>query len=385
MDALNPVSGITNAQVLGPDFTFHTSPALYWEAGTFSASGSATNLLPGENTWVIPGLVDSHVHLAWTDFGESERNQRAQADRDQLIQLALAKTLAAGFTSARDAGGLETAWVEKLASGHILGPAVSPSVALITREDAQRCGTVGSAVEDALDRGAQWIKLIGTDGVTSPEGQDFEAHFTAAQFQEATRLAHQAGARVMVHAWGGQAITWALEAGVESIEHGIFLTRDQAELAAHTSATFVPTLVIYRLVLAMIEKGKLPRSFLQRVQHAVHAHPAAVRTARDAGVHIALGTDFGTMDQHGSNARELLALIDAGLTPTEALRAATSAGARLVNLNQTGTIETGAPADAVVLRYNPLNPTTFAQADAIVAVIKSGRMVSNQLQPRISN
>ena len=160
MDALNPVSGITNAQVLGPDFTFHTSPALYWETGTFSASGSATNLLPGENTWVIPGLVDSHVHLAWTDFDESERNQRARADRDQLIQLALAKTLAAGFTSARDAGGLETAWVEKLASGHILGPAVSPSVALITREDAQRCGTVGSAVEDALGRGAQWIKLI---------------------------------------------------------------------------------------------------------------------------------------------------------------------------------------------------------------------------------
>src|SRR5690606_37038221 len=104
---------------------------------------------------------------------------------------------------------------------------------------------------------------------------------------------------------GGEAIDDAIEAGAASIEHGIFLTDTQASRAAERGLTLVPTLRIYREVQQMIDRGTLPAAFRARVDEAVAAHPRAVLRARDAGLALAVGTDAGTPEQHGSGALEI--------------------------------------------------------------------------------
>jgi imidazolonepropionase-like amidohydrolase len=190
----------------------------------------------------------------------------------------------------------------------------------------------------------------------------------------------------MVHAWGGEAITRALEAGAASIEHGIFLTADQAALAAERGATLVPTLRIYLLVQQMIAAGSLPAAFAARVAEAVAAHPAAVRRARDAGVAIALGSDYSTPAQHGTNLAELAELRRAGLDADEALTAGTAAGARLLDDGGdplAGRIVPGAVADAVLLRADPADPATFTDPSSVVAVVQDGRLVSGTAAPQL--
>lgn len=384
-------TGIRGALVFRPDGTFGRMAQLTWGDGVFhlgagsrpeesmSSGGmapigsSSTDLLDGRDRWVIPGIVDAHTHLAWSDFDETDRDARTTEDTDVAIRGNLARTLAAGVTSARDAGGATDSLRRAVASGALAGPRLSLSVDLITRARADAVGGIAAAVEHAIDAGAEWIKIIGTDGVAHAASGGFEPHFSRAEFGDAVRRAESASARVMVHAWGGDAITWAIDAGASSIEHGIFLTQEQARIGASHGTTLVPTLHIYRLVADMIVAGQLPATFGPRVANAIAAHPVAVRRARDAGMPIALGTDFGTSAQHGRNLIEIAELVGAGLSVGEALAAATSAGAALLGrvpaallghasgpdatpAASTGQIIDGAIADAVVLRCDPRRP-----------------------------
>ena len=400
MNPMDSVTGIDEAHILSPEFRFHRVAHLSWADGAFTVDSSPripsprpnstpTHHLDGRALWVVPGFVDAHTHLGWTDFSEPDREARTPAERTRLIAQNMAATVAAGFTGARDAGGLGPAWFTGAESPADPTPFISGSIELLTRESVHAAGGMEAAVTQVLEQGAEWVKLIATEGVASPDGVPLESHFSREEFRTAVRIAANANARVMVHAWGGNAITWAIEAGAHSIEHGIFLTADQAQLAAQAQVTYVPTLIIYRLVLAMIDNGELPHTFRDRVAHAVDAHPEAIRIARDAGLAIAAGTDFGTTAQHGTNISELYALINAGLSTTEVLRAATTAGAALLGgptpatpttqatpSRPTGTLEPGAPANAVVLKNDPLDPATYADPESIVAVIARGHLLS---------
>lgn len=370
-------TGITNARILDANFRFRTVSHLGWTDGVFSFSTSGSSPLDGADLWVVPGFTDAHVHLAWTDFSARAREDRAPTERDSLIAQNLRATALAGFTSARDAGGLSAQWIRLANEGDLPAPSISGSISLITAAIAHKAGSVERAVENALDNGATWIKLMATEGVTSTT-DSMESHFSEAEFRRAVGVATEAGARVMVHAWGGNAISWAIDAGVGSIEHGIFLSPNQARAAAAAHVTFVPTLVIYRRLLAMIQAGQLSPHLFDSVRHVVRAHPRAVQTAMEHGTKIAVGTDFGTVEQHGSNIEELHALLETGLSPAEVLEAATVNGAQLLDGRccPSGSIEERMPADAIIFRSNPLDPATFANRHAVVAVVKTGRMFS---------
>ncbi len=383
-------AGVSGALVFQPDGTFRRVPELTWGNGVFETAvvandAGGSTLLDGRDLWIIPGIVDAHTHLAWTDFSADARAAHTNDELEQLVHAGLAATLAAGVTSARDAGGLQRDLQSAVAAGAVAGPRLSISVELITRELAAAAGGLDAAIEGALSAGAEWIKLVATDGVGGPVGSvgTIESHFSRAEFADAVRRSGDGGARVMVHAWGGDAITWAIEAGAGSIEHGIYLTDQQARLGAERGVTLVPTLHIYRLVQRMIGVGELPASLGPRLDHAVASHPVAVRRARDAGMPIALGTDFGTTAQHGHNLVEIAELLRAELSPTEAITAATAAGAALVRgssaglpTSPSGVIADGAIADAVILRRDPADPKTYTDRDAIVAVIQAGRLVA---------
>lgn len=379
---------ISGVRVLSEAGDFGAPRALHWNHSRITAAPSspASAASDGTGLWVIPGLVDTHVHAAWHAFDEADRHQIPPAAQRAATATGLARTLAAGITQVRDAGGLSADELAALPAAE--RPEVQLSVRLLDRAAADAAGSLDRAVAQVLDAGAEWVKLVATAGVASPAGAGLEPVFSAAEVQGAVARAERSGAAVMVHAWGGEAIDHAISAGAASIEHGIFLTDTQAHAAASAGLTLVPTLRIYRLVQRMIAAGALPRAFRARVDEAIGSHPIAVRRARDAGLPIAVGTDSGTPDQHGTAALEVDALREAGLNAQEALLAATRSGAKLLarvdrdrgRAQFAGTLAPGAPADAVVLTRDPREPGVLADPAAIVGVLRAGVFRGNPRQ-----
>ncbi|MGJ0202620.1 amidohydrolase family protein [Leucobacter sp. gxy201] len=385
---------IARARVLDAQGGFGAPQRLSWADGLFEAGTGADSDRQGSPLWVTPGFVDAHAHLAWHAFDEADRARLGEAETRDETAAALARNLAAGFTSVRDAGGLVPGDVRGTDCGTL--PRVQCSVRMLGRAEADAAGGLHRAVEQVLAEGAQWVKLVATASVASPAGAGLEPVFAPDEVRGAVRLATASGAGVMVHAWGGAAIDDAIEAGAASIEHGIFLTDAQARRAADRGLVLVPTLRIYRQVQQMIRQGSLPEAFRRRVDEAVAQHPRAVLRARDAGLALAVGTDSGTPEQHGSGAHEIAALIGAGLTPAEALLAATRGGAELLArvehggseagsaipgaaappAGAPGTIAPGAVADAVVFDRDPREPGVLTDPDRIVAVVLDGRTIA---------
>lgn len=392
--------GVANARVLDEHGRFGAPVDIAWRDGRFVDTAGAPGepsagagagadaaadaaMIDGSGRWLIPGLVDAHTHAAWQAFDAADRDAIPEAEAGELTRRALRAMLLRGTTSVRDAGGLRSA-VLRASEADTL-PRVQTAEVLIDREAADAAGGVERAAEAALAAGARWIKLVGTAGVASPQGSRLDPVFSLEETTAAVRLAVQAGAGVMVHAWGGAAVDHAIEAGAASIEHGMFLTAAQAARAAERGLVLVPTLRIYRRVRGMIDAGELPATFGLRVDEAVAAHPGAVRTARDAGLRIALGSDSGTPEQHRTALREFAALVEAGLTPEGALVAATRTGAELLaaaagpgSPAPSGRIAPGEIADAVLLNVDPSDPANrdaIGDPSAVDAVILGGRTI----------
>ena len=378
-------TAVHSVRALQADGDFAAPGRVSWQSGRFALGGTpAVEDLDGTGLWLIPGIVDTHLHAAWHAFDAADRAREDPAVVRAQTAEALARTLAAGITSVRDAGGLDSQTLASLPEEN--RPRVQLSVALIDRAVADAAGGVAAAAQAALDAGARWVKLVATAGVAAPAGANLEPVFEPSEVDDAVRRAERCGAGVMVHAWGGPAIDDAIDAGALSIEHGMYLTEAQAERAAERGMTLVPTLRIYRLVQRMIAEGALPAAFRPRVDEAVAEHTRAVRRARDAGLAIALGTDYGTTEQHGTNRLEFDALLAAGLSPQEALLAATRSGAALLARAALdpasapdGRIADGSVADAVLLRADPRRPGALGDPHAVAAVIRDGAIVHHTL------
>jgi len=332
-----------------------------------------------DGRWLMPGVVDCHSHITWNDFHTEDRESATESDRRAATLTALDSTLAAGVTSLRDAGGADAALRDAVNAGAIPGPRMQASIAII--DNAEQVGPEGvrRRVRDVLDAGADWIKLLATGGVMAPEGSDLESAFSGEEFRVAVHEASSAGARVMVHAWGGPAIGDAIAAGVASIEHGMFLSEKDAQLGAAAGVTLVPTLTIYAEVAEMIRSGSIPDYVAERTERIAVAHPLAVRRARDAGMPVALGSDFGTAAQHGRNLTEIAALARAGLGTEGALLAATVSGANLLGDKRRGLIESGWVFDAIVLQRDPGDVTVFEKPGTVVSVFTAGRELDDSV------
>ena len=260
INAARPSGAIAGVRVMDERGGFSPPSRVAWaggrllcgeESGSGSRSGvpdgAASGDLDGDGLWLVPGFVDAHAHVAWHDFDADARSVRTPEDTSRLTALALESIVAEGFTAVRDAGGLSAADIAALPPGP--RPDLSLSHRLIDRAAADEAGGLDAAVEAVLEEGADWVKIVATAGVAAPENAALEPHFSAAEIADAVSRAERAGAGVLVHAWGGDAIDFAIEAGVLSIEHAIYLTAEQAARAAERATVLVPTLRIYRLVL----------------------------------------------------------------------------------------------------------------------------------------
>ncbi|MAW79704.1 MAG: Xaa-Pro dipeptidase [Parvularcula sp.] len=353
-----------------------------------------------KNMFVMPGLIDGHVHIL------SENNPRARLQRVEMSEADLAiagagfaeKTLMAGFTTVRDVGAGSSdaifALRDGIARGDVPGPRLFASGATISVTGGHGDGTQGytdeiaellhskgvcdgvgecrKAVREQVRRGADHIKLTATAGVLSNTAAGLEQQFFDDELKAIMDSAHAMGRKVTAHAHGVNGINAALRAGVDSIEHGTYLDNESIRLFKRTGAYLVPTLLAGATV---VEWAEDPTSFLLPPQRAKALQVGPVmhdmaKRAHEGGVKIAFGTDTG-VSKHGENAREFALLVSAGMTPMEAIRAATVAGAdNLGKSDVLGSIAPGKYGDLVAVEGDPLSDVT--ELEDIDFVMKEG-------------
>lgn len=353
-----------------------------------------------KNMFVMPGLIDGHVHIL------SENNPRARLQRVEMSEADLAiagagfaeKTLMAGFTTVRDVGAGSSdaifALRDGIARGDVPGPRLFASGATISVTGGHGDGTQGytdeiaellhskgvcdgvgecrKAVREQVRRGADHIKLTATAGVLSNTAAGLEQQFFDDELKAIMDSAHAMGRKVTAHAHGVNGINAALRAGVDSIEHGTYLDNESIRLFKRTGAYLVPTLLAGATV---VEWAEDPDSFLLPPQRAKALQVGPVmhdmaKRAHEGGVKIAFGTDTG-VSKHGENAREFALLVSAGMTPMEAIRAATVAGAdNLGKSDVLGSIAPGKYGDLVAVEGDPLSDVT--ELEDIDFVMKEG-------------
>ena len=349
---------------------------------------------------VLPGLIDAHVHVASDTsrspgFGPPPAQHGEPPRPPGLAHYILAATaerfLRSGFTTVRDVGAyddevlaLRTAIDAQLVPGprvYTCGRIISATgpggdIFHSMYREADGPWEMRKAVREQLRRGAEFIKFMAT-GARSVVLEDPEPpQMTLEEMKAIVDEAHRMGKRVAAHAEGLEGARWALEAGADTIEHGLALHREPVllDLMAERGTVLVPTLSTFH-DLAERFANIFPVVLVEQAKRQLDEAMRTVELARRAGVTIALGYDSGPP---GSSAQELLRLIEAGLSVNEGLRAATVGSASALGREDLGRIAIGARADAVVIDGRPDDdPSVLTRPDAIRLVVGRGRVVRN--------
>lgn len=355
-------------------------------------------VIDGSRLTVLPGLIDCHDHLAFHGYELVRRwgLDEPQSTRHLRTARVASQILASGYTAVRDAGGLDAGFRLAIQQGLITGPRLVLSLAIISPtggigDRISPSGHVSSFLHDpslppsvangvegvratvrAMVRaGADVIKCATTGGASSRAGHGpRDSAFTLEEMKALVDEAHTLGRRVMCHAVGGPGLRVAIQAEVDSIEHGCYLDEDRelVPMMAERGTFFVPTLTVYEY-----HRGSPAPHVRERARALRSHHMESVSRALAAGVKVVAGTDAGGHG-HPNNALELEHLVAAGMTPMQALQAATSRAAECLGLEQEiGTIEKGKWADLVLVDGDPLRDIRVLQdARRIKQVIKGG-------------
>ena len=341
---------------------------------------------------VMPGLIDSHVHLSMQPKGLEDRLQTPYSLGVAETLVNARATLDAGVTTVRDAGGTPRGVKMALERGLFPGPRVRISVGALSqtgghgdpttmsgvrlRADAadapmaEHPWTVVDGVDEArravrqlIRAGADQIKLMTSGGVMSPGSDPGRTGFGRDEIAAIVHEARAAGRTTMSHAQASAGILNAVVSGVDSIEHGVYLTEEICHEMIARGTYLVPTLAAPLWVLRRAERdpGSVPAWAVAKGRTVVVAHKASFRMAVELGVPIAMGTDHG-VGPHGTNAEELALMVEGGLTPMQAIMASTSVAAKCCRVDYlVGTIAPGMRADLIAVAGDPLADITVLQ------------------------
>lgn len=329
---------------------------------------------------VLPGLIDSHVHLSG-DPGGDYRSEAVDPDEWGVVVGAKNARLSAlaGFTTVRDLGSAPLVGFvlrDGTAKGFIPGSRIlsaGTAISIIgghgdvsgfrpevnaaldgnnTCTGAQQCA---ARVREASKRGADVIKITATGGVLSQQGRGLGQHFTDEEMSAIVSTAHGLGLKVAAHAHGARGIEGAAKAGVDSIEHGTFADLAALKVMKANGSYMVPTLMAFTGIRERLGKNIYTPTVEAKVRETLKSVGVALKSAREMGVPIAFGTDSGVFE-HGRNAQEFAQMVElGGLTPAQAIATATTGAAKLLGLeNEVGRIAVGYSADIIAVAGDPL-------------------------------
>jgi imidazolonepropionase-like amidohydrolase len=342
---------------------------------------------------VIPGLINVHVHLA-IDANAADTFKAVCSEPPAVTAIRAAsraqRMLAAGITTARDLGGsnyIELTVRDLIRSGEIPGPWLLCAGKLITMTGGQGWpigresdgpDDVRKAVREQLKAGADVIKLMATGGLLTQGVEPGAAQLTEDELRAGILEAHKAGRRTATHAQGTEGIKAAIRAGIDTVEHGIFLDDESVAMMKERQIVLVPTLAAaYQIMQAGRARG-IPQYVMDKMEKVASAHTNSFQLAWRAGVIIAAGNDGGTpFNPHEDLVTELRLMVKAGMPSPDAIRAGTWGSACALGLEgEIGTIERGKWADLVVLDGDPL--ADIAAVGRVWCVIQHGKVVHRQ-------
>ncbi len=370
-----------------------------------SAFPGAT-VIDQRDRFVLPGLIDSHVHLGTSQAGQAgliARFTESVATTAYRAAENARVTLMAGFTTVRNLGdgdGVTLALRDATARHAITGPRIidaAESISTTTghmdgrnglndelREHTPHdnvCDDIGScreAVRLQISRGADVIKIATTGGVNSRIGAGLGAQMFEDEARALIETAHLYGKKVAVHAHGADGIALALRLGADSIEHGTIFDDETIDLFRRSGAYYVPTLSTvngYRARLAADPNAYSPE-VLPKILWRIEITGRSLQRAVPAGVRIAFGTDAG-VSLHGRNADEFVLMVANGMTPMSAIQAATVNAADLLGLSgEIGTLEPGKRADIIAVDGDPL--TDVSVLTSMDFVMRDGRVYRDE-------
>jgi len=371
----------------------------------YTNGGASDKVIDLKNKTVLPGLIDCHVHLESQQSKTSMLEQFTKTDADVAYDAAVyaKRTLLAGFTTVRDLGGsgVNISLRKAVAKGLVEGPrimtagrAISGSGGHMDNSDGFRDDAFNhkmgpddgvadgpdemiKAVRLQFKRGSDVIKIASTGGVLDLSENSSGAEMTIDEIKAVVETAKDYGLKVACHAHGAEGIRRAIIGGVASIEHGSFMNDEDFALAKQHGTYLVPTIIAGKSV---ADSAKIPGFFppviMRKATEVGTQIQATFGRAYKAGVKIAFGTDAGVY-RHGKNAMEFQYMVEAGMPPMEAIKAATVNAADLLGMsNKVGSISKGKFADIVAVDGDPLADITTLQKMAFV--MKDGKIYANQ-------
>lgn len=363
--------------------------------------GDDVTLIDLSNSFVMPGLMDMHVHLQM-ELGEHNTKDALQlSDADlgmQSVHFAN-KTLLSGFTTVRDLlskseqmyalrDGINKGYIDgprivaaaavTVTGGHLDVDGMSPDILKIKTSDTVCDGSLEcrKITREAIKYGADAIKIASTGGVLSDTSTGTGQQMTDDELKEIVDTAHALGRKVASHAHASEGINAALRAGVDSIEHGSYANKESIKLFKKTGAYLVPTLLAGDTVVNMAKHSDFMSAPIKAKALRVGIDMTEnFKKSYKAGVKIAFGTDSG-VSRHGTNAQEAILMHNAGMKNADILKSATVNGADLIGMTkQLGTIEVGKFADIIAMDKSPLK--NIEELLDVDFVMKHGKIYKN--------
>lgn len=346
--------------------------------------------------WLIPGLMNMHVHLGLVLPGKMEAELAHESEGELTLRMAHAarEILRAGVTTIRLPGEQrhgDLALKAAIANGQATGPRIfsaGESLMITGGHGAEKGVTYSDgpyelikAARREISAGASWVKILISGGIATNGGDISQALMTPEEINAVIDAAHRFGAKVAAHSGSVAATDIAVDAGIDSIEHGYFLDRPVLQKMKKHGTWLVPTIVVSQpATQPFFEKIGSPAWYLERRNSVGKAHWKALEMAIEEGVNIALGTDqlpSEPNDGTTATAREAQYYVEAGMTPLQALRAATIEPARMLGADaETGSLAVGKYADIVALDQDPA--ADIKALRTIRLVMKGGEVYRNQ-------
>lgn len=369
---------------------------------SFKLPGTKIRKIDADGGFLLPGFIDSHLHLMANGFHMEDNMYNPLALFFYNGVENMRRTVNAGVTTVRDGGLADYGVKMAVEKGLITGPRMQISISPLSitgghfdfwlksgfdmkisypgypdsicdgLEDVRR------KVREIMRAGAEVIKVMATGGVISANDSPEHPQFSQEEFKVIIEEARTRGLKTMAHAHGAEGIKNAVEAGIDSVEHGTYLDKEAIEMILEREVYLIPTLITQKYNRIKAESGALAEYSVKDALRIESIHRRNMEKAYKAGVTMPMGTDCGVIE-HGVNLQELGLLCEIGMTPMEAIMSGTKVAAECLGWqDKIGTLEAGKLADIVVSKTDPLSDIeSLGNPDNIKLVLKDGNIIKN--------